>query len=279
MTHGEAFTHLQDIIWWAKGGTFRRIAEQEERFAGTRDGGMLPADCLQEVDMEKLKKIFWAGDSTVQTNKITTYPVTGIGQVFYLYTRDDVEIVNFARNGRSTKSFIDEGRLGQIEAQIGSGDFLFVQFGHNDEKSEDPARYTDPGTTYRENLSRFIEAARRHGAYPVLITPLERRCFQEDSDILGPGDHSRYVEAVKQTALEQKAAMVDLYGMSRREMEAAGREASRKWFMNLEPGEYPNFPEGKADNTHLKYEGAFFFAGLIAKGLKELGGVYSELII
>lgn len=229
--------------------------------------------------MEKRKKIFWAGDSTVQTNKITSYPVTGIGQVFYLYTKDDVEIVNYAKNGRSTKSFIDEGRLDRIEEEIGAGDFLFIQFGHNDEKSEDPLRYTDPDTTFRENLVRFIETARRHGAYPVLITPLERRCFKEDSDLLGPGAHSRYVEAAKQTAMEQKTALVDLYGMSRHEMEKAGREASKRWYMNLKPGEYPNCPEGKTDNTHLKYEGAFFFAGLIAKGLKDLGGVYSELIL
>lgn len=229
--------------------------------------------------MEKQKRIFWAGDSTVQTNKINTYPVTGIGQVFYLYTRDDVAVVNHAKNGRSTKSFIDEGRLEQIEAEIGEGDFLFIQFGHNDEKAEDPSRYTVPNTTFKENLILFIDAARRHGAYPVVVTPLERRCFEENRDVLGQGDHAEYVDAARQTAMEQNVAMVDLYGMSRNAMEQAGRTASEKWYMNLEPGEYPNFPEGKTDNTHLQYEGAFFFAGLIAKGLKDLGGVYSELIL
>lgn len=229
--------------------------------------------------MEKMKKIFWAGDSTVQANKITTYPVTGIGQVFYLYTKDDVAVVNYAKNGRSTKSFIDEGRLEQIEAEIREGDFLFIQFGHNDEKMEDTSRYTDPDTTYKENLTRFIKTAKMHGAYPVLITPLERRCFVDDSDSLGRGDHVEYVKAVKQTAMEQETAVVDLYSMSRDELKKAGRENSKKWYMNLEPGEYPNFPEGKTDNTHLKYEGALFFAGLIAKGLKNLGDVYAELIL
>lgn len=229
--------------------------------------------------MEKQKRIFWAGDSTVQTNKINTYPVTGIGQVFYLYTRDDVEIVNRAKNGRSTKSFIEEGRLERIGAELGKGDFLFIQFGHNDEKSADPSRYTDPDTDYKDNLLRFIRTAREHEAYPVLITPLERRCFEENSDFLGLGEHAEYVRVARQTALEQNIAMIDLYAMSRNALEQAGAAESRKWYMNLEAGKYPNFPDGKADNTHLQYEGAFFFAGLIAKELKNLGGIYSELII
>ena len=76
-------------------------------------------------------RIFWAADSTVQTNDITTYPQTGIGQVFSLYTRDGVIVSNHAKNGRSTKSFMDEGRLDAIGRQIGEGDFLFIQFGHN----------------------------------------------------------------------------------------------------------------------------------------------------
>ena len=84
-----------------------------------------------------MRKIFWASDSTVQTNKFMTYPQTGIGQVFSLYTKDDVTVVNYAKNGRSTKSFIDEGRLQRIDEEIGAGDFLFIQFGHNDEKSQD----------------------------------------------------------------------------------------------------------------------------------------------
>ena len=144
-----------------------------------------------------MNRIFWAADSTVQTNKITTYPQTGIGQVFSLYVRDDITIVNHAKNGRSTKSFMDEGRLQKISEQIGAGDYLFIQFGHNDEKSEDPTRYTEPFSAFMENLEIYIEVARKHGAYPVLITPLERRCFVDDKH-LGIGAHSDYVAAMKQ---------------------------------------------------------------------------------
>lgn len=225
-----------------------------------------------------MNRIFWAGDSTVQTNDITTYPQTGIGQVFTLYLKENVTVVNHAKNGRSTKSFLDEGRLNAIEESIGKGDFLFIQFGHNDEKAEDPSRYTEPFSSYMKNLEIFIDTARHHEAYPVLITPLERRCFADERH-LGMGAHSDYVAAMKQVAEQKQVPLVDLYSMSRVELKRAGAEGSKKWFMNLEPGEYPSCPEGKTDNTHLKYEGAVFFAGLIAKGLKELGGIYEGLLV
>lgn len=225
-----------------------------------------------------MNRIFWAADSTVQTNNITTYPQTGIGQVFPLYIKDGITVVNHAKNGRSTKSFLDEGRLQKIEEEIGAGDYLFIQFGHNDEKQEDPARYTEPFSTYMENLEIYINVARRHGAYPVLITPLERRCFLDEKH-LGIGAHSDYVAAMKQTAEKCNVPLVDLYSMSRSELKKAGEPASRKWYMYFEEGEYKNYPEGKADNTHLRYDGAVMYAGLIARGLKELGGHYKDLLI
>lgn len=223
-------------------------------------------------------KIFWVADSTVQTNDITTYPQTGIGQVFSLYTRDGVVISNHAKNGRSTKSFMDEGRLDVIDGQIREGDFLFIQFGHNDEKSEDPARYTEPFSTFMENLETYINVARMHHANPVLITPLERRCFV-DAKHLGMGAHSDYVAAMKQTAEKNQVPLVDLYSMSRCELKKTGEPESRKWYMYFEANQYQNYPEGKQDNTHLRYEGAVLYAGLIAKGLRKLGGIYSDLLL
>jgi len=225
-----------------------------------------------------MKRIFWAADSTVQTNDITTYPQTGIGQVFSLYIKGEYEVKNHAKNGRSTKSFMDEGRLAVIDEQIGEGDFLFIQFGHNDEKDEDPTRYTTPYGTYMENLKIYIDVARKHGAYPVLITPLERRCFMENGH-LGLGAHADYVAGMKQTATETDTPLVDLYTMSRKALKEAGEIESRKWYMNLEPGVYASCMEGKIDNTHLKYEGAVLYAGLIAKGLRELGGIYSDMLV
>lgn len=225
-----------------------------------------------------MKKIFWAGDSTVQTNDVTTYPQTGIGQALSLYLRDKVSVCNHAKNGRSTKSFLDEGRLAAIDMEISEGDFLFVQFGHNDEKKEDSSRYTEPFSTYMDNLRIFVQTARKHGAYPVLVTPLERRCFSGEKH-LGLGAHSDYVAAMKQTAEQEKTPLVDLYSMSRLQLKKAGASGSKRWYMNLDAGEYPNYPEGKEDNTHLTYAGAVIFAGLVAKGLKELDGKYAELVI
>lgn len=225
-----------------------------------------------------MNKIFWAGDSTVQTNDITTYPQTGIGQVFSLYLKEEYTVCNHAKNGRSTKSFMDEGRLAQIDAKIGEGDFLFIQFGHNDEKDQDPARYTVPGATFDENLRVFINVARKHGAHPVLITPLERRCF-EDNGMLGEGAHGPYVEAIKNVAVAEDVPLIDLHAKSRKVMIEVGADKTVEWFMNIEPNTYASCPEGKKDNTHLKYAGAVTFAGLVAEGLKECGGIYAQLLV
>ena len=125
------------------------------------------------AEMEiSMNTIYWAGDSTVQTNDYTTYPQNGIGQIFPIFLKEEYRVENHAKNGRSTKSFMDEGRLAAIDEKIEEGDFLFIQFGHNDEKDEDPSRYTTPFGTFQENLKIYIETARKHGAYPVLITPL-----------------------------------------------------------------------------------------------------------
>lgn len=225
-----------------------------------------------------MKKIFWAGDSTVQTNDYTTYPQNGIGQVFPLFIKEEYQVENHAKNGRSTKSFMDEGRLKAIEEKIGEGDFLFIQFGHNDEKKNDPTRYTEPFSSYIENLEIYINVAKEHGATPVLITPLERRCFKDETH-LGIGEHSDYVAAMKQTAEKCNVALVDLYSMSRVELKKAGEVESRKWYMYFPAGVYAAHMEALADNTHLRHEGAVLFASLIARGLRELGGVYADMLL
>ena len=166
----------------------------------------------------------------------------------------------------------------RIAERIAEGDFLFIQFGHNDEKKQDPSRYTDPFSEYMLNLEKFVNTAREKKALPVLITPLERRCFVE-GDQLGLGEHSDYVAAMKQTAEKLKVPLIDLYSMSRAELRKAGAKKSKDWYMQLPKGVYPSYMEGLADNTHLRYEGAVMYAGCIARGLKELGGRYSDLLV
>ena len=223
-----------------------------------------------------MKTIYWAGDSTVKQNSIVTYPQTGMGQMFDRYMKlHEVQIVNLAENGRSTKQFIDEGRLGRIYDMITEGDFLFIQFGHNDEKISDPNRYTDPDTEFQVNLEKFVNVARNKKATPIIITPLTRCMFRQKAEFT----HDRWAAAARETAKRLGVALIDLTAMSEKLVDDMGAEnAKTALFMNIPAGVYPAFPNGLEDGTHLQPLGAMTFAGLIAKGLYELGGEYAELL-
>jgi len=223
-------------------------------------------------------RIFWAGDSTVKQNDYTCFPQTGMGQAFALFIKRNVRIENYAQNGRSTKSFIAEGRLAAIDRKIKEGDFLFIQFGHNDEKL-DKDRHTDAFKDYQENLIKFIDVAKKHGANPVLITPLYRRLFNEDGKTLVPNTHLEYPQAMIQLGEKLNVAVIDLCLKSKALIEEVGDEVSKEWFNYVPAGKYPNFPEGKEDNSHLRYEGAYRFCMIVAEELKQLGDIYKELLL
>ncbi len=211
-----------------------------------------------------MKTIYYIGDSTVARNSIQTYPQTGMSQGLMLYIREDVQIVSLAKNGRSTKSFLDEGRFAPVKENIGRGDFLFIQFGHNDNKP-DPARYTDPNTDFRENLRIFIRIAKAAGAYPVLITPIARRRFDENGCFL-PGSHEGYPDAIRQVGREENVPVADLTALTESWLPQIGDEASKPYFM---------WPK---DNTHLKPEGAVKMAGFLAAQLEQMGSPYADLL-
>lgn len=213
-----------------------------------------------------MPKIYWAGDSTVAKNTIETWPQTGIGQEFERFLRGGVRVENFALNGRSTKSFMDEGHLDAIAAQIQAGDFLFIQFGHNDEKMSDPLRYADPHTEYRENLKKFVETARRHEAIPVIISPIARRLFDAEGKFL-PGSHGEYPEACRIVAEETGTAFVEMTKVSEDYIAMLGDFASRPLYV------YPK------DNSHLQMQGAVVMGGFLADGLLKLGSPYSDLLV
>lgn len=221
--------------------------------------------------------VFWAGDSTVAYNGGSTYPQWGLGQGIRPFLRREVRLENRAVNGRSTKSFLDEGRLAPIYDRITAGDFLFIQFGHNDEKETDPARYTEPFGEYRENLCKFIAASRNKKAHPLLVTPLCRRWLRQDGSP-DAGAHREYRLAVLQTAREQHAPCLDLCEASRKLLARTPPEVSARWFMNLPKGEFSNYPDGLTDNTHLRRTGALVFGELFARGLNALGGAYAALL-
>lgn len=208
--------------------------------------------------------VHYIGDSTVARNNIHSYPQTGMSQALSLYLKESVTVRSYAKNGRSTKSFLDEGRFGPVEAAMEPGDFLFIQFGHNDEK-DDPARHTDPETTFRENLKLFIRAARERGAMPVLLTPIARRLFDEAGNFR-PGSHGAYPDAMRALAIDEDVPLIDLTEMTERFLPQLGDEPSKPLFM---------WPK---DNTHLKPEGAVKMAGFVAEGLQALGGEYAAIL-
>lgn len=223
-----------------------------------------------------MKKILWVGDSTVAFNQADTYPQTGIGQEFDRYCKREYLVLDFAKNGRSSKSFYREGLFAPVQEVMEKGDFLFIQFGHNDEK-QDEERRTEAHTTFQEYLMLYVNAARERGAYPVLITPLSRRLFQEDGTI--QNSHGEYPGAVIELSKRENVPVVDLTEKSRVLYEETGDEASRKWFMYFPAGTYENYVEDMTDNTHLHYEGAVRMGALVAEGLRELGGIYAEMLV
>ncbi|MFD1953573.1 rhamnogalacturonan acetylesterase [Paenibacillus thailandensis] len=210
--------------------------------------------------------IFLAGDSTVTDQE--TFPYAGWGQMLPLYLNAEVAVVNEAKSGRSSKSFLNEGRLQPILDRIKPKDFLFIQFGHNDEKT-DEERATDPFTTYKQYLNVYIKEARERGAIPVLITPVQRRKFGADGKIIDT--HGDYVTAMKELAAEENVPLIDLTASSTALYESMGDEPSKALFMWAYPGEFAAFPEGAKDDTHFQELGGIRIAGLVKDGIKELG--------
>ena len=212
-----------------------------------------------------MNAIYYIGDSTVQFNKIDTYPQTGMSQVLSLFTEEGITVHPHGKNGRSTKSFLEEGRFEPVKAALSEGDFLLIQFGHNDEKFQDPSRYTEPFGAYQENLRYFIAEARRKGAYPVLITPIARRLFDEKGSFR-PGSHGDYPEAVRRVGALEQVPVADLTTVTEHYLAELGDEASRPLFV---------WPK---DNTHLKPEGAVKMVSFLCEELRKFGKPYSELL-
>ena len=211
-----------------------------------------------------MKRVFYIGDSTVQLNKIDTYPQTGMSQVLELFMAPDVRVMPHGKNGRSTKSFLDEGRFVPVQEQMGEGDYLMIQFGHNDEKA-DEARHTEPFGSYQENLRFFIREARARGAYPVLVTPIARRLFDAEGNFL-PGSHGEYPEAMRQLGREESVPVADLTALTENYLANLGDEPSKPLFV---------WPK---DNTHLKYDGAVEMARFLAQELARFGAPYCDLL-
>lgn len=211
--------------------------------------------------------VFLAGDSTMQSYTADKAPLAGWGQMLGFYFTEKVTIRNHAMSGRSSKSFIDEGRLDTLIGEIEAGDYLFIQFAHNDENKEDPARYTEPSTTFVAYLKQYINGAREKGAYPVLITPVERRWIFSGAKVRQ--SHGDYPAAITRLGKEEGVPVIPLHEKSIALLEQLGEEQSKSLFLWLEPGEHANYPEGIRDNTHFNEHGAAEMAKLVVQGIRE----------
>ncbi|MBB6670145.1 rhamnogalacturonan acetylesterase [Cohnella nanjingensis] len=209
-----------------------------------------------------------AGDSTVTDQPDEGFPYAGWGQMLSSFFKHNVAITNHAVSGRSARSFVEEGRLDAILREIKPDDWLFVQFGHNDQKP-DEARRTDPATSYKAYLKHYADGARELGAHPVLVTSVHRRYFEPDGSLRDT--HGPYLEAVRELAKAEDIPLVDLAEMSRIWFEALGPEGTKEAFMWGAPGEFLHFPDGIEDNTHFQERGALALAGMVAGRIRELG--------
>jgi lysophospholipase L1-like esterase len=227
------------------------------------------------LPQKKNIKIFIAGDSTAANKEVKAYPETGWGMPFAYFFDSTVTVDNRAKNGRSTKTFISEGLWQKLMDDVHEGDYVLIQFGHNDESKAKAERYTTP-EEFKANLTKFVNDTRSKKAFPVLLTPVSRRQF--DSVGIVKETHAVYSPLVREVARQTNAPLIDLDELSRQLLQKFGPENSKLLFMQLEPGEHPNYPEGRNDNTHFNELGARLIAEIVLKDLKKVSPELAEKV-
>ncbi len=209
--------------------------------------------------------IHLTGDSTMADKDIKggTNPERGWGMMFPNFLDEGVDVINYAKNGRSTKSFIDEGLWDKVLGNLKEGDYVFIQFGHNDSKQSDSVRYAAPWGAYKANLEKFVLQTREKGGKPVLLTPVARRWFKEGG--LDRNCHGDYPIVMKKVAEELNVPLLDMTSVTLDWLEGLGDEGSRPYYM---------ISTGKSDNTHTVARGARKLAEMtcteIRKSLPEI---------
>lgn len=214
------------------------------------------------------------GDSTMADKDLSYQnPERGWGQRLKSHVDAGVVVANYAQNGRSTKSVQTLGIWDRVKADLKAGEYLFIQFGHNDSKESDSTRYAAPFGAYQDNIRLFVDYALSVGAKPILFTPVSRRWF-DDEGKLKRGCHGDYPAAVKQVAEEYGLPLIDANEVTQQWLMSLGDEASRKYYMWIEEGTNPKHPQGKVDNTHTNVAGARQIVNLL---LPEIVKVIPEL--
>ena len=218
---------------------------------------------------QKKPTLFLIGDSTMANKENPDKnPEHGWGQVLDQFFTTGIEIQNHAMNGRSSKSFRTEGRWNTIEKQLKKGDFVIIQFGHNDQKVKDSTKFTNPHTQYRANLERYVKEARAKGAIPILMTSIVRRNFNENGVLVDT--HKEYPLIVRLVADDLHVPFVDMQLLTEQLEVSYGPENSKKLHLHYKEGEEPYYPKGKDDDTHLSKQGADLVAQLAVNSLKSM---------
>ena len=221
---------------------------------------MLAAVLLVSASLILAADIHMAGDSTMMTYRGGYAPQQGWGQRMQELAKDGVTVKNRSIGGRSTKSFKAEKRWEDLLREIREGDFVIIQFGHNDGTKAKPERYADPRGEYRENMKGFVEDVRRAGGIPVIATSIPFGTYLADGSLKPAGFLNPYLQSAREVAAETKCDLVDLYAYAEKELNAAGEKKGTRLYLVLNPGDYPNFPEGKSDRCHINFRGALFYA-------------------
>ncbi|WP_333661154.1 rhamnogalacturonan acetylesterase [Chishuiella changwenlii] len=225
--------------------------------------------CLMGITKAQQPTLFLVGDSTM-ADKVNPNenPEHGWGQILPTLLTNKITIQNHATNGRSSKSFRTEGRWDKVHNQLKKGDYVIIQFGHNDQKIEDSIRYTNPATQYRSNLERYVKETREKGAIPILMTSIVRRNFNEKGVLIDT--HNLYPIVVRMVAKDLDVPFVDLQQATEEIVLAYGPEKSKKLYLHFEPKEVNYYPDGKHDDTHLSKLGATLTAEKALKALVKL---------
>jgi lysophospholipase L1-like esterase len=220
--------------------------------------------------------IYIVGDSTASVYDKSLYPRTGWAQPLQDYFAPACASVHDeARSGRSSKSFYDEGAWTPVRNALRNGDYVLIQFGHNDEKTDDAARYTEPFRGYQQYLQKYIDESRAKGAVPLLLTPIERNQWKNGAIADSHGD---YPKAMRELANNSQTGLVDMTALTKSYLERIGQAQATKLFMNLAAGESPNYPDGNSDNTHLQETGARIIAEIALADLWRVQSPIARLL-
>lgn len=223
-----------------------------------------------------MKKIYMIGDSTMQYNNCFAYPQVGWGQVLHLFTKNDWLIEDHAKNGRSSKSFYEEGRFDVILSKLEKGDFVICQFGHNDEKEQDPSRFTTPNGTYLDFLAQYARLTIEKGANIVFATSISRRKFENNVAI---DTHKGYPQAMLNWCKENNFTCIDLNQITLNLYNKLGEEKTKKFHMIFDANIYPNYMDGKEDNSHLVYAGALMVAENFVREINKTNNPIKEAFL